>query len=80
MKIYVAAIVWAVLIVVGVRLVIVHCIKCYFTRKAKKMTDMELLRAQIKAWESGWFHKLKHKIYVKEFERRPRIIPPSHID
>lgn len=44
------------------------------------MTDMELVKAQIKEWEEGWFHKLKYEIYVKEFESRPRIIPPSHID
>lgn len=77
MKIYILV---TVLIIVIMGAVIVSCVKYYFACKAKKMTDMELVRAQIKEWESGWLHKLKYKIYVKEFESRPRIIPPSHID
>ena len=80
MKIYILVAVWAVFIIAVFYALIVCCIKCYFTRKAKKMTDKELVKAQIKEWEEGWFHKLKYEIYVKEFERRPRIIPPSHID
>ena len=80
MKIYIFAAVWAVFIIAVFYVLIVWCIKYYFIRKAKKMTDMELVKSQIKEWEEGWFHKLKYEIYVKEFESRPRIIPPSHID
>ncbi len=80
MEIYILATVLAVLIIAAFCVLIVHGIRCYFVRKAKKMTQMELVDAQIKEWEAGWFHKLKYEIYSKEFKSRPRIIPYSDID
>ena len=44
------------------------------------MTDMELIGAQVKEWEDGWFHNLKYEIYCKEFQNRPGFIPPSDVD
>lgn len=80
MKIYIVVTVLAVLIIIVVRALIICCIKFYFVHKAKKMTDMELVEAQIKEWEPGWFHELKYEIYRKAFDGRPKVIPPSDID
>lgn len=76
MKVYILATVLAVLIIATFYILIVYGIK----RKAKKMTDMELVNAQIKEWDAGWFHRLKYEIYSKESKSRPRIILPSDID
>ena len=72
----------AVLVVVMVIFyaLIMLAICCYFMYKALKMTDMELIKAQIEELGEGWFHNLKYEIYHKEFERRPRIILPSDVD
>ncbi len=74
------AVVLAILIIAAFRALIVCCIKYYFVHKAKKMTDMELIGAQVKEWEDGWFHNLKYEIYCKEFQNRPGFIPPSDAD
>ncbi len=80
MKIYIVVTVLAVLIIIVVRALIICCIKFYFVHKAKKMTNMELVKAQIKEWEPGWFHELKYEIYSEEFESRPRVTPFSDVD
>ena len=80
MKIYLSVIVLAVLIIVVFGLLLLLCVKSYFVYKAKNMTDMDLIKAQIKEWKSGWFHELKYEIYDDEFKNRTKMIPPSHVD
>ena len=82
MKMFILLAVGAVLVVVMVIFyaLIMLAICCYFMYKALKMTDMELIKAQIEELEEGWFHNLKYEIYHKEFERRPRIILPPDVD
>ncbi len=80
MKIYILVTVLAILIIAVFCVLIVYGVKCYFVQKAKKMTNMELVKAQIKEWGPGWFHKLKYEIYSEEFESRPGVTPFSDVD
>ncbi len=64
MKMFILLAVGAVLVVVMVIFyaLIMLAICCYFMYKALKMTDMELIKAQIEELGEGWFHNLKYEI------------------